>query len=54
MLHVISLAQFGMAYTGGWAVNSQIARTRSKVENGQLTLEVALRKEEIRINDARM
>ncbi len=26
MLHVISLAQFALAYTRGWAVNSRAAR----------------------------
>ena len=54
MLHVISLAQFGMAYTRGWAVNSPIARLRLKVENDQLKQDLALLKEEIRIKDARM
>ena len=36
MLHVISLAQFGMAYTPGWAVSTPIARMRLKAENEQL------------------
>ncbi len=27
-LHVISLAQFALAYTRGWAANSQVARVR--------------------------
>ena len=36
MLHVISRAQFGMAYTRGWAVNSPIARVRLKAENDRL------------------
>ncbi len=31
MLHVISLAQFALAYTCGWAVNSQVARVRLPV-----------------------
>ncbi len=31
MLHVISLAQFALAYTRGWAVNSQVARVRLPV-----------------------
>ena len=33
-LHVISLAQFALAYTRGWVVNSQVARVRLKAENG--------------------
>ena len=32
-LHVISLAQFALAYTRGWAVNRQVARVRLKAEN---------------------
>ena len=36
VLHVISLAQFGMAYTRGWAVNSPIARIRLKAKNERL------------------
>ncbi len=51
MLHVISLAQFGMAYTPGWAVNTPIARLRLKAENEQLRQQVALLREEIRTKD---
>ena len=54
MLHVISLAQFALAYTRGWAVNSQVSRVRLKTENDRLNQEVALLTEEIRIKDARM
>ncbi len=36
MLHVISLAQFALAYTRGWAVNSQVTRVRLKAENDRL------------------
>lgn len=54
MLHVISLAQFALAYTRGWAANSQIARVRLKAENDQLRQHAALLTEEIRIKDARM
>ena len=36
MLHVISLAQFGLAYTRGWAVSSPIARIRLKTENARV------------------
>lgn len=54
MLHVISLAQFALAYTRGWAVNSQVARVRLKAENDRLRQKVAWLTEEIRIKDARM
>ena len=54
MLHVISLAQFALAYTRGWAVNSQVARMRLKAENDRLRRQVAWLTEEIRIKDARM
>ncbi len=53
-LQVISLAQFALAYTRGWAVNSQVARVRLKAENDRLRQHVALLTEEIRIKDARM
>ncbi len=53
-LHVISLAQFALAYTHGWAVNSQVARVRLKAQNDRLTQQVAWLTEEIRIKDARM
>ncbi len=54
MLHVISLAQYTMAHTRSWAVNSQVARVRLKSENDRLRQQVALLTEEIRIKDARM
>ena len=54
MLHVISLAQFALAYTRGWAVNSQVARVRLKAENDRLRQQAAWLTEEIRIKDARM
>ena len=31
-LHVISLAQFALAYTRGWAVNSRVTRVRLKAK----------------------
>ena len=34
MLHVISLAQFTLAYTRSWAVNCPVARVRLKAGNG--------------------
>ncbi len=54
MLHVISLAQFALAYTRGWAVNSQVARVRLKAENDRLRQQAARLTAEIRIKDARM
>ena len=42
MLHVISLAQYAVAYTRSWAVNSQVARVRLKTENDRLRQDVAL------------
>ena len=54
MLRVISLAQFALAYTCGWALNSQVTRVRLKAENDRLRQQVALLTEEIRIKDARM
>ncbi len=54
MLHVISLAQFALAYTRGWAVNCQVARVRLKAENDRLKQQTAWLTEEIRIKDTRM
>jgi len=54
MLHVISLAQFAMAYTHGWAANSINARIRLKAQCERLEQQVARLTEEIRIKDARM
>ncbi len=54
MLHVISLAQFGMAYTRGWAANSINSRIRLQAECEALGQKVAQLTEEIRIKDARM
>ncbi len=52
MLHVISLAQFALAYTRGWAVNSQVARVRLKTENDRLRQQAAWLTEEIRTSCA--
>ena len=46
VLHVLSLAQFAVAYTTGWAVNSINARIRLKAEAERLSQEVALLREE--------
>ncbi len=54
MLHVISLAQYAVAYTRSWAANGQIARIRLKAANDQLSQHLAWLTEEIRVKDARM
>ncbi len=54
VLNVVSLAQFSLAYTQSWAVDSPIALVRLKAENDWLKQHVALLKEEIRIKNARM
>ena len=54
MLHVISLAQFGMAYTQGWAANSINSRIRLEAKCERFEQQVAQQAEEIRIKDARM
>ncbi len=54
MLHVISLTQFALAYTRGWAVNSQVVRVRLRAENDRLRQQAAWLTEEIRIKDVRL
>ena len=54
VLHVLSLAQYAAVYTRARAAESVNTRVRLKAENDQLTQEVALLREEIRIKDARM
>jgi transcriptional regulator with XRE-family HTH domain len=54
VLHVISLAQFGTAYTRGWAANSIHSHIRLQAECERLEQQVAQLTEEIRIKDARM
>ncbi len=54
MLYVISLAQFSMAYSRGWAADSVTLRLRLKARVDQLEQEVALLRDEIRIKDVRM
>ncbi len=48
MLYVISLAQFSMAYSRGWAADSVTPRLRLKARVDQLEQEVALLRDEIR------
>jgi hypothetical protein len=43
VLHIISLAQFSIAYTRGWAANCPNARIRLAAENERLKAELAWR-----------
>ena len=54
LLHVISLAQFALAYTRGWAANSPNARIRLKAQLDRANQEIALLREQMRIKDTRM
>ncbi len=54
ILHVISLAQFTVAYTRGWAANSFNTRVRLKAELSRVLQDNALLREEMRIKDLRM
>jgi len=54
VLHVISLVQFTLAYTRGWAAGSVNTRIRLKAALERANQEIALLREEVRIKDARM
>ena len=54
ILQVISLAQFTMAHTRGWAANSPNSRIRLKADLDRAHQEIALLCEELRIHQARM
>ena len=54
LLHVISLAQFAMAYTQGWAANSPNSRIGLKSQRDRALHDRALDREAMRIKDARM
>ena len=54
VLQVISVAHFTITYARGWAANSLNARVRQASEIDQLRAEIALLREEVRINDARL
>ena len=54
ILQVISLAQFTMAYTRGWAANSPNSRIRLKADLDRAHQEIALLREELRIHHVRM
>ena len=52
ILQVISLAQFTMAHTRGWAANSPNTRIRLKADLERAHHEIALLREELRIHTA--
>ena len=54
ILHVISLAQFTIVYTRGWAADSVNTRVRLKAERDRALQDNALLREEMRIKDVRM
>ena len=54
VLHIISLAQFALAYSRGWAANCPNARIRLRAQLDRANQEIALLREQMRIKDARM
>ena len=54
VLHVISVAQFALTYTRGWAADALNPRAQQTAAMDRLTNEVALLQEELRIKDARI
>ena len=54
VLHVVSLAQYAIVATRGWAADALNPRARQAAENDQLKQEVQLLREELRIKDARL
>ena len=54
VLHVISVAQFALTYTRGWAADALNPRARQAADMDRLANEVALLQEELRIKDARL
>ena len=54
LLRVISLAQLAIAYTRGWAANCPNARIRLKARLDRAQQEIALLREQMRINNVRM
>ena len=54
VLHVISLAQYAIVATRGWAADALNPLARHASEMDHLTNEVALLQEELRIKDARL
>ena len=54
VLHVISLAQFAVAYTRGWAANSINSRIRVTAQRDDLQQQVGWLTEQLRLLSARM
>ena len=54
LLQVISFAQLAIAYTRGWAANCPNARIRLKARLDRAQQEIALLREQLRINNLRM
>ena len=54
VIHAISLAQFVVAQTRGWAANSLNARIRLKARLDHAKQEIALLREQLRITNSRM
>jgi putative transposase len=54
VLHAISLGQYAIAHTRGWAADSTNSRVRLKAKLDRANQEIALLREEMRIKDARM
>jgi hypothetical protein len=54
VIHAISLAQYAMAHTRGWAANCASVRIRLKAELDRANQKIALLCDEIRIKDARI
>ena len=54
VLYVISLAQYSLAFTHGWAADSRNGRVRLTAKLDRANQEIALLREEMRIKDARM
>lgn len=54
VLHIISLAQFALAYSRGWAANCPNARIRLRARLDRAQQENALLREQMRIKDTRM
>ncbi len=54
VIHTIALANYGITYARGWAVNSPIRRVRLAGQLEQARNAIVLLQEELRIKDARM
>ena len=54
VLHVVSLAQYAIVATRGWAADALNPRARQAAAMDRLTNEVALLQKELRIKDARI